>query len=270
MHGATWIGLVHGRKRWALYEPGRATGIERGSPIYGSRQWFERVRPSLPLDRLPLECTQEPGEVMYLPGAWAHLTMNLGEAIGVGAQAIWNEAVEDPLLRKAADKGDPEAQVMVATRLPEREGLLAKAASWHPMAFSEKLLYAERLLMRASEVVPALGVKSQEVQSALRVVEEALAPLDQAVEGGELAPQMAAAVAARAARLYRSLGNALRDRAPLDWARAAAKRSLAFAPTAGGYAVAGAVARQLRRRREEESYLRACMELGQGGSLCRE
>lgn len=35
---------------------------------------------------LPLECVQKPGEVLYLPSGWKHLTVNVGEAIGVGGQ----------------------------------------------------------------------------------------------------------------------------------------------------------------------------------------
>jgi len=34
----------------------------------------------------PLECTQTAGDILYLPAAWSHLTVNVGEAIGIGGQ----------------------------------------------------------------------------------------------------------------------------------------------------------------------------------------
>jgi ribosomal protein L16 Arg81 hydroxylase len=35
----------------------------------------------------PLECVQEAGDTMYLPAGWSHLTVNIGETIGIGGQA---------------------------------------------------------------------------------------------------------------------------------------------------------------------------------------
>jgi len=34
----------------------------------------------------PMECIQQPGDILYLPAGWSHLTMNIGEAIGIGGQ----------------------------------------------------------------------------------------------------------------------------------------------------------------------------------------
>ena len=34
----------------------------------------------------PLECMQRPGDLLYLPASWSHLTLNIGEAIGIGGQ----------------------------------------------------------------------------------------------------------------------------------------------------------------------------------------
>jgi hypothetical protein len=39
-----------------------------------------------------LECVQRPGEVVYLPRAWKHLTLNIGEAVGVGGQVPYDDA----------------------------------------------------------------------------------------------------------------------------------------------------------------------------------
>ena len=37
------------------------------------------------------QCVQGSGEVVYLPAGWKHLTVNVGEAIGVGGQAPYDE-----------------------------------------------------------------------------------------------------------------------------------------------------------------------------------
>ena len=39
----------------------------------------------------PFQCVQEAGDVLYLPEGWVHQTVNVGEAIGIGAQSIWNQ-----------------------------------------------------------------------------------------------------------------------------------------------------------------------------------
>ena len=39
----------------------------------------------------PLECQQHPGDIMYLPARWTHLTINIGETIAIGGQ----EALHD-------------------------------------------------------------------------------------------------------------------------------------------------------------------------------
>jgi hypothetical protein len=76
-HGATWIGLVFGQKKWFVMAPGKATSEQRGSPLDSPTEWLRGTLPLLKsVDHL--SCTQLPGEIMYLPAAWAHLTLNLG------------------------------------------------------------------------------------------------------------------------------------------------------------------------------------------------
>ena len=85
-HGETWIGTVYGRKAWFIYAPGDAGSIQRGSPLQDAAGWFTNTFPTLHHDMKPLQCVQQPGEVVYLPAGWAHLTVNLDETIGAGAQ----------------------------------------------------------------------------------------------------------------------------------------------------------------------------------------
>lgn len=70
-------------------------------PLMSSYQWFLQVRPllqHLSQDNYeggsrPRECTQVAGDVMYLPPGWKHLTLNLGETIGVGGQVRNNTLI---------------------------------------------------------------------------------------------------------------------------------------------------------------------------------
>eukprot|EP01031_Cornospumella_fuschlensis_P024303 gene24303-29383_t len=39
----------------------------------------------------PLECMQHPGDILYLPPMWSHMTMNIGETIGIGGQQYLSE-----------------------------------------------------------------------------------------------------------------------------------------------------------------------------------
>jgi hypothetical protein len=85
MHGKSWLGLVFGRKRWHLWGPGNATAAARNHPLHDSKTWVKDVLPTLTSEQRPQMCTQVAGEVMYLPAAYAHLTINEGVAIGMGS-----------------------------------------------------------------------------------------------------------------------------------------------------------------------------------------
>lgn len=85
-----------GRKKWFLYPPSQGlhnlTALGH-SPLMDVWGWFTHVYPrmaSLPPTERPLEFTQERGEVVYLPPGWKHLTLNLGECVGVGGQAPYH------------------------------------------------------------------------------------------------------------------------------------------------------------------------------------
>jgi hypothetical protein len=92
VHGQTWLALTAGRKRWFTAALGQLSNAARGDPMGSSAAWLLETYPTLPLAEHPLECTQEAGEVVYLPPAWPHLTVNLGETIGVGAQVKMDPA----------------------------------------------------------------------------------------------------------------------------------------------------------------------------------
>ncbi|GAM26611.1 hypothetical protein SAMD00019534_097860 [Acytostelium subglobosum LB1] len=87
---SAWNSLVSGRKRWLMYPPSiNPIGVELedivekfyGSP--GSLLWLLEVYPYLPPDQRPIECIQNPGETIFVPGGWWHMVLNLEESIAV-------------------------------------------------------------------------------------------------------------------------------------------------------------------------------------------
>lgn len=125
-HGQTWLAVVHGVKKWFVYPPGYDPPRDIDvtfNPMFPVSTWLEHVHGQLvqhshpkppitdlrfsesenkfepqlraaagPLDDdsdpgyRPLECVQEPGDLVYIPNRWSHLTINLGETIAIGGQ----------------------------------------------------------------------------------------------------------------------------------------------------------------------------------------
>lgn len=103
------MAVVHGIKQWFLYPPGYdpPQSIDAAySPMQPVSKWVQDIYPQLrrypapplhPPDTLPdtavsvegyrpLECRQYPGEVLFIPSRWTHLTLNIGETIAIGGQ----------------------------------------------------------------------------------------------------------------------------------------------------------------------------------------
>jgi tetratricopeptide (TPR) repeat protein len=139
-HGATWLGLVHGLKKWYIYPPG--TGPPRS--VYNDtrllvpsvKAWLRDVLPTLselpvaPLNSVddddddddddvegerghrPIEYVQVPGEILYLPAGWAHQTINIGEAIGFGSQTPHDLAHKAALADRALQRSPHNVQAL--------------------------------------------------------------------------------------------------------------------------------------------------------------
>ncbi|CAL9064525.1 unnamed protein product [Musa banksii] len=90
---SAWNTLLVGRKRWALYPPGRVPAgvtvhvneedgdINIETPT--SLQWWLDVYPQLADHDKPLECTQLPGETIFLPTGWWHCVLNLETTVAI-------------------------------------------------------------------------------------------------------------------------------------------------------------------------------------------
>ncbi len=67
-HTEAWTALAHGRKRWLFYPP-TSSPPAGGSgpdtyPTFAITHWWDQVRPLLPHGARPIECVQEPGDLM--------------------------------------------------------------------------------------------------------------------------------------------------------------------------------------------------------------
>jgi hypothetical protein len=95
-----WNGLISGRKKWFLYSPTIDTlAIDKnGFPSWWNNNTFqgriefqsmstERLR----LNILPIVCSQEKGDVMYVPALWHHMIIN-EDHYTVGINAIYDNS----------------------------------------------------------------------------------------------------------------------------------------------------------------------------------
>jgi len=87
-HGRSWIGLVAGQKLWAFYKPGQLPAEAEAMSVLHPLRWLESADglSSIPPDRRPIFCLQKPGDLLFVPDYYYHWTLNLGEAVGFGAQ----------------------------------------------------------------------------------------------------------------------------------------------------------------------------------------
>jgi oxalate decarboxylase/phosphoglucose isomerase-like protein (cupin superfamily) len=81
IHQAAWNAQLFGRKRWFLMPPSAAyyTTIP-------AREWLVDFYPRDSVDYGMLECTQESGDVVFVPPMWGHATLNLAESIGIASE----------------------------------------------------------------------------------------------------------------------------------------------------------------------------------------
>jgi hypothetical protein len=78
-HGPTMSTLLFGMKHFFMFPPKDA--FYNTEQIY---QWYQASHPSLKRNGLtPLECMQQPGDVIFIPDAWAHGLLYLKESISI-------------------------------------------------------------------------------------------------------------------------------------------------------------------------------------------
>lgn len=117
-HTEAWTALAHGRKRWLFYPPNQSPPAGGSGPdtypAFAITDWWDRIRPHLngPASNRPIECVQEPGDLMYVPEGWHHAVINVEDVVGISFQNTsysgGNFATElhDLLCREGSCDGD--------------------------------------------------------------------------------------------------------------------------------------------------------------------
>ena len=77
-HKDAWNVAVFGRKRWFLTPPLRS--------FYSSQPVADWLRADGERRDRPLECVQEPGDILYVPHMWGHATLNLADCVGMATE----------------------------------------------------------------------------------------------------------------------------------------------------------------------------------------
>jgi ribosomal protein L16 Arg81 hydroxylase len=75
-HGPGFSETFHGRKRWFLYP---SPVQPKFNPDHTCLQWLNTIYVNLVDEERPLECTIEPGDILYFPHGWYHAILNLDE-----------------------------------------------------------------------------------------------------------------------------------------------------------------------------------------------
>eukprot|EP00755_Sulcionema_specki_P025099 Sspe_Gene.82543::Locus_54100_Transcript_1_1_Confidence_1.000_Length_1491::g.82543::m.82543 len=102
-HGATWLAILSGKKRWYFFPPDGFKGRAYDElALLPSCKLTEGVA-ALPQHLRPIEVIQETGEVMFLPDGWWHSTVNIGETMMVGGQR--KETADTPNVPRWATAG---------------------------------------------------------------------------------------------------------------------------------------------------------------------
>jgi hypothetical protein len=83
-HGPAWNELIYGVKRWFMY-PITVSPGGGYNELFDQSHWYDRNYNSLKLEEMPYECVQYPGDIVFVPEAFNHATINCGQSVGVAA-----------------------------------------------------------------------------------------------------------------------------------------------------------------------------------------
>jgi hypothetical protein len=148
-HAHAYNVLVHGRKQWVLLPPSKTVYSQEhikswlhshpNTPTSGSD--VNGAGDSAGAEDGPseqLHCTQEAGDVLYVPDGYGHGVLNLAESVGYAIEFTPDSAPED------GDGGGGPKQ-----ELPDHERLrIAAAASKHKLDSKLEEMCTRRRLLR--------------------------------------------------------------------------------------------------------------------------
>ncbi|CAE7471574.1 Bifunctional arginine demethylase and lysyl-hydroxylase JMJD6-A [Symbiodinium microadriaticum] len=103
-HTHAYASLFRGRKQWLFYPPPKSA-LSRQHAIQAVQQDQERRQNLRPVgtlqealaqkSELPLYCEQAPGDIMYVPTDWGHLTYNVDVSVSISREFSWEAEETD-------------------------------------------------------------------------------------------------------------------------------------------------------------------------------
>ena len=78
-HEEAFNALVLGKKKWMLVDPAKNPNFP---DLADKMDWLQRVLPTLSANERPLECEQNPGDVIFVPENWGHAVWNDPDGTG--------------------------------------------------------------------------------------------------------------------------------------------------------------------------------------------
>lgn len=85
-HHASIFWLVHGWKRWYILPPVLSSKVRAATLMRTTWDWLA-TNPDLAALPDLYQCTQKPGEVLFVPEQWSHATLSVGTAVGFSLQS---------------------------------------------------------------------------------------------------------------------------------------------------------------------------------------
>ena len=83
-HKDGWCEVIYGTKLWWFYPPQTVAPLH--NVFRAHIDWLAEAAVALPPEEQPMSCVQEAGEIMYVPEAWNHATINIGNTIALAQQ----------------------------------------------------------------------------------------------------------------------------------------------------------------------------------------
>ncbi|OWM79976.1 hypothetical protein CDL15_Pgr006280 [Punica granatum] len=171
---SAWNTLLCGRKRWALYPPGK---VPLGVTVHvndedgdvnvetpSSLQWWLDFYPLLADEDKPIECTQLPGETIFVPSGWWHCVLNLETTVAVTQNFVNPKNFEFVCLDMAPGyrhKGVCRAGLLALDDGPSVEAGMIDLCGKDDVGYSDLTRKEKRMKIQQEDGLPQHGTTNE-------------------------------------------------------------------------------------------------------------